>query len=113
MTNIGIHCFLPLQNLELLEAYVANWEAQNEPLRAIVEGVYKPSTMQMVNTYVMLDRVPETLQDPITQAVSELHGFCLVADHDQVTPEIWELIASLGVVFESSDEYLKFCSTLQ
>ncbi|MGL4222790.1 MAG: hypothetical protein ACRCSS_19390 [Shewanella sp.] len=108
---------VPTSAEQLLEAHVLTWEAANEGKKAIVVGIYTPSNLTEPNNNMrMLGRIAETVQDIFGGAVLKIHalkGFCLRADSNQITPEIWALMQSVGVVRYTNEEYIQFYQNLQ
>jgi hypothetical protein len=108
---------VPTSAEQLLEIHVLTWEAANKGSVAIVRGIYIPSDLtELNNNKRMLGRIDETTRDFFIGTVSKIHaltGFCLRADSNQITPEIWALMQSVGVVRYTNEEYLQFYQNLQ
>lgn len=112
MTN---YCVIPTDKEALLEMHVQAFEAQNPHLTAVVVGIYLRSDLTEPNdNWRMLGRIRETIDtlDYINE-IGELYGFVLLADNDQISSEIRELMLANGVQIMTNEEYIEFYNNLQ
>lgn len=110
---MALYCVIPTEKETLLEQYVQGFEQQTN-LTAIVAGIHVLSNVQENEVWRMLGRIRETVNAFGTMyALHTMYSFVLLADEEQLNPEIRALMEQNNVQIMSEEEFETFKKTLQ
>lgn len=104
---------IPTPAEPLLASYANAWEQQSQGLKALVGGIYTPTQEPITQNILVSNRVSEYFS--VFENNFKIHstfGFFLVADENQITPEIWALMQANGVQKMNLEEFTQFKQSL-